>query len=76
MSKKGLQKRFTSLIQEQLKGENQTTQGLVNFLLLQVITKGDLLAPEAAITKKLDAEIQKMIDSGKIDPIEDEDFEV
>ena len=76
MSKKGLQKRFTSLIQEQLKGENQTTQGLVIFLLLQVITKGDLLNPEAAITKKLDAEIQKMIDSGKIDPIEDEDFEV
>ena len=57
MSKKGLQKRFTSLIQEQLKDENKTTRELVNFLLLQVIIKGDLLAPEAAITKKLDAEI-------------------
>ena len=76
MSKKGLQKRFTSLIQEQLKGENQTTRELVDFLILQMISSQNLLKPEDAIRKKLDAEIDKMIDSGKIDPIEDEDFEV
>ena len=74
MSKKGLQNKFASLVQQQLKEEDQTTRELVNLLLAQVDSRRNAQNPAQAIRDRLDKEIQKMIDEGRIDPIDVEDF--
>ena len=74
MGKKGLQNKFASLVQQQLKEEDQTTRELVNLLLAQVDSRRNAQSPAQAIRDRLDKEIQKMIDEGRIDPIDVEDF--
>lgn len=73
MGNKELQKKMTSLVHEQLRGENATTRALVITLIAQVSTRRNASSPAQAIRKKLDDEIQKMIDNGTIEELE-EDF--
>lgn len=72
MSNRDLQNKMTTLVHEQLKGENKTTRALVNVLIQQVSNRRNSSNPSQAIRKRLDDEIQKMIDSGTIDLLNDE----
>lgn len=72
MGNKDLQKKMTNLVHEQLKEENNTTRALVNVLIAQVSNRRNASNPGQAIRKKLDDEIQKMIDSGTIDDLDEE----
>lgn len=72
MGNKELQKKMTSLVHEQLKEENATTRALVNILIAQVSRRRNSSNPSQAIRNKLDDEIQKMIDNGTIEELDDE----
>lgn len=72
--KKDLQNKMTTLVHEQLKGENKTTKVLVDVLLQQVSNRRNSSNPSQVIRKRLDEEIQKMIDTGTIDLLEGESF--
>ena len=72
MGNKELQKKMTSLVHEQLKEENATTRALVNILIAQVSSRRNSSNPSQAIRNKLDDEIQKMIDNGTIEDLDDE----
>ena len=74
MSNKDLQNKMITLVHEQLKEENQTTRALVNVLIQQVSNRRNSSNPSQVIRKRLDDEIQKMIDSGTIDMLDEESF--
>lgn len=72
MSNRDLQDKMATLVHEQIKEENNTTRALVNVLIQQVSNRRNSSNPSQAIRKRLDDEIQKMIDSGTIDLLNDE----
>lgn len=72
MSNRDLQDKMATLVHEQIKDENNTTRALVNVLIQQVSNRRNSSNPSQAIRKRLDDEIQKMIDSGTIDLLKDE----
>lgn len=72
MKKNELQNKLSILVHEQLKEENDSTRQLVNALLLLVDAHRDNQSPSQIVRKKLDAEIQKMIDAGVLEELEDE----
>lgn len=74
MSNKDLQHKMSTLVHEQLKEENNTTKALVLFLLQQVSNRRNSSNPNQVIRKRLDEEIQKMLDKGILDMPEEELF--
>lgn len=74
MSNKDLQHKMSTLVHDQLKEENNTTKELVLFLLQQVSSRRNSSNPNQAIRKKLDEEIEKMLETGTLDMLEEESF--
>ena len=72
MKKNELQNKLSILVHDQLKEENDSTRQLVNTLLLLVDAHRDNQSPSQIVRKKLDTEIQKMIDSGLLEELDDE----
>ena len=65
---------MATLVHEQLKEENSTTKALVLLLLQQVSNRRNSSNPNQVIRKKLDEEIQKMLETGTLDDLEEEIF--
>lgn len=72
MKKNELQNKLSILVHDQLKEENDSTRQLVNTLLLLVDAHRDNQSPSQIVRKKLDTEIQKMIDAGLLEELDDE----
>ena len=73
MKKNELQNKLSILVHEQLKEENDSTRQLVNTLLLLVDAHRDNQSPSQIVRKKLDTEIQKMIDAGVLEELDELD---